>query len=168
MSRLEDEAAALEKALGLGLCNVADVTDWADQQILRVESPSGLLCDISLSTHRKTAEVSDLLRQFSEKADERRVSQLLVMLFKYRLNKSPASADVIARALFHMALADQIDESPLKSFGFWAWDALELADYGVTEESRSAVIAKMADTLEDAIAETSVAWSVTVFGDGAA
>jgi hypothetical protein len=59
-----------------------------------------------------------------------------------------------------MALADEIEDPRVKEIGWWAWDALDLADAGHIQDTREQIIEQMSAALHDAATEADVTWSV--------
>ena len=56
-------------------------------------------------------------------------------------------ADRIASSLYQLALAGHLPEGEVLSLASRAWDAMDFADQGITEETREQVIARMLATL---------------------
>lgn len=158
MSQQRDEAEALVIALEIGACDIAEVIAWSDAQLLREDPPSAALCEASLSQDRYPQDVAGLLRQLPGAPDKPRVARLLVTLVDAKLRDDRSRAYQIAWALYQMALADEIEDPRLKEFSWWAWDALDLAEAGILEESREQVIDRMSAALHDAAKEANAPW----------
>lgn len=159
MSQVRDEAEALATALEIGICNVAEVVAWSDAQILREKSPPASLCDVSVSHDRYQQDVAGLLRQCPGAPVKSRVERLLVLLLHEKLSRDARCADKVASALYQLALADDIENPGLKSIAWWAWDALDLADAGLFQESREQITNQVAEALDEAARLGDVDWS---------
>ena len=159
MSQLRDEAEALATALNIGICDVAEVIAWSDAQILREESPPRALCEVSVSHDCYPQDVAALLRQCPGVPDRSRAQRLLLLLVCDKLTRDPGCADQVAKALFQMSIADEIEDPKLKSVAWWAWDALDLADAGIIVESRKQITDQMAAWLDEATRSGSESWS---------
>jgi len=59
-----------------------------------------------------------------------------------------------------MALAEKLQDPQLEEIGWWAWDALDLAESGQIQESREQVIDQMSAALNKAATHAAAAWSV--------
>jgi hypothetical protein len=162
MSDLRDEAEALAQALQLGVCDVAEVIAWADAQILREDLPSGALCDVSLARDRHPFDVAGLLREFPGTPARSNVSRLLVTLLDHRLKVAAGRPDRIAKALYEMAFAHEIEDPQLSEIAYWAWDALDLAEAGYIQEAWEEVVDKMSAALDRAAERAATTWSFGV------
>jgi hypothetical protein len=160
MPQLRDEAEALATGLEIGACDVAEVIAWSDAQLLREDPPPAALCDVSVSQERYPQDVAGLLRQLPGVPDKRTAGRLLLTLIDAKLAKDPSRGYQIALALYRMALADEIEDPRVKEIGWWAWDALDLADAGHIQETREHIIEQMSAALHQAAAEADVTWSI--------
>jgi hypothetical protein len=59
-----------------------------------------------------------------------------------------------------MCLSHEIMNHALEQIGWWAWDALDLADIGYVEETREQITHQLADALTQAANEAAISWSV--------
>jgi hypothetical protein len=84
------------------------------------------------------------------------------MLLNGKLKGDVGRAGQIASGLYQLALADDIQDSPLRDIAWWAWDALDLAEAGIIQESREQVVSQMANALDRAAAEAEGTWSFRV------
>jgi hypothetical protein len=168
MPQLRDEAEALATGLEIGACDVAEVIAWSDAQLLREDPPPAALCDVSLSHDRYPQDVARLLRQLAGAPDKQRVGRLLVTMVDAKMRSDPGRADQVALWLYHMTAANEIEDPALMKIGWWAWDALDLAEAGQIQESREQVIGQMSAALHQAAGDADLTWSVwAVSPDGA-
>jgi len=165
MSQTRNEAEALARALEFGLLDVPDVIAWADAQILREDRPSEALCDLSLARGPYPVDGAGMLRRFPGTPNSPVAARLLLSLMKERLKHEVACADRIAGMLYRMALADEIEDPSLREISRWAWDELDLAEFGDIEESREEIVRQMVDALAAATADNDSKWSFTVLGE---
>ena len=134
------------------------------RQILNEHTPSGALCEVSLSLARYAQDVAGLLRQLPGSPNMRDANRLLLALLDGRLRGDADLADRVASALFQMAIANEIESEDLRRIGLWAWDALDLADEGHIEESRDQVVTVMAEALNRAASEAPITWLTGIPG----
>jgi hypothetical protein len=53
-----------------------------------------------------------------------------------------------ARSLFDLAMADEVADPGLKALAWWAWDALDLADARMINETRDDIIQMIQSALD--------------------
>jgi hypothetical protein len=164
MAMLGEEAWALAEALYLSACSVAEVIAWADAQILREDAPDWTLCEISLSQKRTPQEIGWMLCQLSPPVDRHTVHGLLVALLNDKLKGDRGKAGQVASVLFQLYQADEIEDPDLQRIGGWAEDALDLAEARHIVETPEQVLAKMANTLEEAAVRAGLSWSFSPYG----
>ncbi|MFL5331384.1 MAG: hypothetical protein ACJ8C4_21050 [Gemmataceae bacterium] len=152
MAQQRDEAEAFARAMELGVSVVAEITTWSDDLLLKEASPSVVLCEISLSAGRYPENVMGLLRQLPGVPNRTVVNYLLVALLNQKLKSDPDSRQAVARALFLMAIGDDIADARLLQTTYRVDDDLDLVDAGIIRKSHEEIFAEMAAALEAAAA----------------
>jgi hypothetical protein len=144
------EAEVLALAIEIGALSVADAVAWADNVIEREEHPHGSICEVAVSARKYEPDVVAALREVPGEVDEGEVKRRLVRVLSDGLERDRARADQIARSLYQLALANQVDSERLRNTAAWAWDGLDLADAGMIEQTREQVIDEMIAALREA------------------
>lgn len=147
---LKNEAEVFAVALEVGAVSVGDIVEWADAVIEKQEHPHWSICELATMGASYEPDVVHALREVPGTADGVWVRSELVRRLAQGLAEDASRADRIASALYQLALAGQLPEGPLLSLAWWAWDALDLADQRMVEETREDVIAKMVVALNEA------------------
>ncbi len=147
---LKNEAEVLAAALEVGAVSVSDVVAWADAVIAAEEHPHWSVCELAMMGASYDPDVVHGLREVPGVADEVWVRDELVRRLAQGLAEDHTRAERIASALYQLALANKLPEGALLSLAWWAWDALDLADQRMVQETRDEVVAKMLAGLNDA------------------
>ncbi len=159
MAALRDEAEALAIALTIGAVDVDEVIEWADAHIAALIAPHWALCEVATSRGQYPIDVAARLRELPGRADLAVSRRLVIALTARKLARDPSRANQFAVALYHMALAGEIDAPELERLAWWAWDALDLAASGMIEETPDQIVASMTEALDQALAEAPPQWS---------
>jgi hypothetical protein len=154
MHSLKSEAEAFAIALEAGASDVGDVVKWADRQIECIDHPDWSLCEVSLSRSKRPDDVARLLRRIPGSVDTSSMIRIVLELMKKKLISDPLLAGPITKTLFHMAAYDDlIDDPAMKAVSLWAWDALDLAEGGYTNETPQHVVRHLIDAIDQALKE---------------
>lgn len=151
---LKNEAEVLALALQIGAVSVSDVVAWADAVIAAEEHPHWSLCELATMSASYEPDVVHALREVPGVVDEAWVRGELVHRLAEGLAEDHTRADRIASALYQLAVANALPEGELLSLAWWAWDALDLADQRIVEDTRDQVVAKMIVALNDAASKS--------------
>jgi hypothetical protein len=143
MTAIRTEAEALARALELGAVAVADAVRWADGVIEVEDHPHASVCEVAMASRKYPPDVVALLRETEGDFDEAVVRKRVLRLIDQGLREDASRADHLARALYELAAADQIEDNELRRIAWWAWDALDLADSRAIVETRDEVVDKM-------------------------
>jgi hypothetical protein len=152
MSIQRTEAEALAACLELGLADVVDAVRWADGQILESDVPSNALCEVSMASHANNLDVAAMLRQLPGEIEPSFVLQRLIERTVERLRRNPEQARSIASALCRLALNETLPPGSLRQNVWWFYDAIDLAESRIIEETPAEIIQRMADTLDAELA----------------
>ncbi len=148
---VKNEAEVLAWALEVGAASVGDVVAWADAIIEAEEHPHWSVCELATMGARDEREVASALREVLGVVDERWVRDELPRRLARALAEDPWRADRIAQRLYMLAMEGALPEGELRSLALWSWDALDLAEQRITQETREDVIAAMVAALHDAL-----------------
>ena len=149
MASMRTEAESLAIGLELGIVPVSDAVAWADRQIEQSDVPCNAICEISMASSKSPHDVVHLLRSLpgefnASVAVRSTVGHLLIALRD--LDYDPES---IARALYDLAMADDLPDGPMKTQAWWYWDAIGLSRDGIghetVDEIRSMMVQEMSD-----------------------
>jgi len=155
MISVRTEAEILARALEIGALSIADAVAWADAVIEREEHPDAAICEVATSGRRYEPDVVAALREVPGTFDEAQVSRNLVRVLADGLQRDRGRADQVARALYQLALSNEVHGEPLRQIAWWAWDALDLADAGIIAQTRDQVIDELVDALRTAVEDHS-------------
>jgi hypothetical protein len=148
---LRTQADAMRTALRIGAMSVEDVVAWARTIIVETDHPHWSVCELALCSDRYPPDLNEFLSEVPGSGDPIAASAIVVRLLSDSLWARPDRADQIARSLHDLAVAGDLDASPLRDVAWWAWDALDLADAGVIEQTRADVIAMMHGAFQKAV-----------------
>jgi hypothetical protein len=90
------------------------------------------------------------LREVPGAFDEYEVRRRVVHLLADGLERNRDRANLIARSLYELAMANNINGDRLRSIAWWAWDGLDLADAGLLHQTRDEVIDELIAALREA------------------
>lgn len=144
------EAEVIARAIEVGALSVADAVQWADDVIDREEHPHVSICEVALCARKYEPDVVAALREVPGAFDEHEVRRRVVDLLAEGLERNRDRANLIARSLYELAMADNIDGDRLRSIAWWAWDGLDLADAGLLHQTRDEVIDELIAALREA------------------
>lgn len=150
MTTVRTEAEALARALEIGAIGVSDAVRWADGIIEADTHPPASVCEVAMAGKKYPPDVAALLRDVEGDFDEAAARTRVLQLIDQGLREDARRADQLARALFELASADQIEDEELLSIARWAWDALDLADSRTIVETRDEVVEQMRRALQKA------------------
>jgi hypothetical protein len=144
------EAEVIARAIEVGALSVGDAVQWADGVIDREEHPHYSICDVALCARKYEPDVVAALREVPGAFDEYEVRRRVVQLLADGLERNRDCANLIARSLYELAMANNIDGDRLRSIAWWAWDGLDLADAGLLHQTRDEVIDELIAALREA------------------
>lgn len=147
---LKNDAEVLAVALEIGAASVADVVAWADARIALEDHPHWSVCELATMGASYEPDVARALREVPGVVDATRVRDELVRRLARALVEDRSRADRIASALYQLALANELPDEGLRAVAWWAWDALDLADQGLVQETRDQVVDAMLAALNAA------------------
>lgn len=139
----EQEAIQYDVALRrleflFGLVSKEDIVAWADDVLMRLESPPQFLYDLSLAGSKNDLDVSSLLRELSAGGDPtetyatafRRFSRSLYQ----HLESGVLSPDEVAARLYKVAWQTDLQlPERVSQFCSWIDDEFELVRQGIKE-----------------------------------
>lgn len=136
---LRTEAEELAIALERGFASVNDVIDWADQQIVALDSPAYELIELSLAGRLSPPDVAHLLRAIPGTADVASASRGVIARMLSELTAGRVTCEDVACALDCMQVAEQVPEmANAQSEMARIKDAFDLAHegtYGTREQA---------------------------------
>lgn len=147
---LRIQADAFASALQVGAATVDEVVEWADAVIELEANPHWSFCELATCRNLYPPDVAHLLRDVPGTPDRAASQRIVMKMLHESLVKDPTRANQIASSLYSLAMADEIANPNLKALAWWAWDALDLADAGVTAETRTEIIDRIRGELADA------------------
>lgn len=150
INEIRTQAEALASALELGAVVVDQVVAWADAIIEREDHPHWALCELATCGREYPPDVVHRLREVPGVPDVAVSRGLVLQMLCDSLTRDPRCASRIAHCLYDLAMADEIADPELKALAWWAWDALDLADAGMIQETRADVVGKMQSALTSA------------------
>ena len=151
-SEIRTQAEAFASALEVGAVLVEEVVAWADAIIEREDHPHWAICELATCGREYPPDVVHRLRAVPGVPDIAVSRGLVLLMLRDSLVRDPRCASHVAHSLFDLAMAGQILDSELEALAWWAWDALDLADDGIIEETRADIVDKMRDALTSAAA----------------
>jgi len=134
------EAEVLARAIEIGALSVADAVKWADDVVERENHPDWSICEIAMSARKSEPDVVASLREVPGRFEEREVWRRLIRVLADGLEHDRRRADQIASSLYRLALADELPDERLRKLAWWAWDGLDLADAGLSQQTREQVV----------------------------
>lgn len=151
INEIRTQAEAFASALQVGAVAVDDVVAWADAIIEREDHPHWAICELASCRREYPPDVVRRLRDVPGVADIATSRGLVLRILSDSLSRDPRCADQVARSLFDLAMADEIVDPELKTLAWWAWDALDLADAGMIEETRNEIVDMMRRAIDPAL-----------------
>ena len=128
MKDIRNDAARLSFLHDIGIVSPAEVVAWADALIVSEEKPSQELIELSTSSVKM---IGDVLRHMALDADAwAPLEEALPAVLRYVLEQ-PSSAPVVARAFYHIAIAQRYEVPDQFRFILSADDDFDLAESGV-------------------------------------
>jgi hypothetical protein len=119
------QASARELAIKYGALSLEEIVKWADGEILNNEEPNPHFYDLSLS--RTMGDALSALNCFGKSENKAEVSKLAFRFFYNHITANEGYHQIIAKALYDMAMEGLIP-SPEAEGAMWAfWDELDLA-----------------------------------------
>lgn len=134
---LRNEAEVLAIAIELGVVQVAEAVDWADQYIVALDQPPYELIELSSAGASHPLDVAHLLRTVPGAADVPAVCRRVFARMLSALNEGRMSPESVARALDFMQLEGRAPDPDAQSEMSRLNDAFELAHegtYGTPEQ----------------------------------
>lgn len=107
------------------------------------------MCELATMGASYEPDVARALREVPGIVDETRVRDELVRRLARSLVEDRTRADRIASALYQLALANELPDENLRAVAWWAWDALDLADQRMVQETRDQIADSMLVALNE-------------------
>lgn len=152
---IRTQADAFACALEIGAVAVDEVVAWAHAIIECEEHPHWAICELATCGREYPPDVVRRLRDVPGVADVLASRALVLRILSDSLARDSRCADQVARSLYDQAAAGEILDPELKSLAWWAWDALDLAEARMIEETRDEIIDKMRSALESSASNES-------------
>jgi hypothetical protein len=149
LSTLRTEAESIAIALKTGLLDVADAVAWADRQIAAGDVPDVALCDVSMASRKYPQDVVSMLRSLPGLVNHDEAIRATMRISLDRLQSGARNPSDVARALFNLAISDDLPDGDLKRHAFCFWDEIDLARDGYVPTLKSTIVAQMMRLLED-------------------
>jgi hypothetical protein len=149
MNSIRTEAEAIAISLEVGFLRVADAVRWADHQIEMSDVPTSPMCDVAMASSRLPQDVAHSLRSIPGDCDKVAAVQLVLRYARNALMESSSDPRDVARALFDMAVADELPEGDLKSHAFGYWDDIDLARDSTIPQSEAEIVADMVRRIQE-------------------
>jgi len=156
--KIRTQAEAFASALELGAVVVDRVVEWADAIIEREDHPHWSICELATCGREYPPDVANRLRKVPGVPDIAASKVLVLQMLRDSLTRDPRCASQIAHCLFDLATADEIADPELKGLAWWAWDALDLADAGMIQETRADVVDRMLSALSSVASDGVGPW----------
>ncbi|AUX40059.1 uncharacterized protein SOCE26_014550 [Sorangium cellulosum] len=144
------QAEAFRIALDVGAASVDDVVSWALDVVQKVDHPHWSFCELALCSRKYPPDLAAHLREVPGVPDVTLARLMVLDMLRDSLTEHPERADPIARSLYWLAIAGDLDHPELLELAWWAWDALDLADAGAIAQTREDVVKQMRSTLAEA------------------
>jgi hypothetical protein len=148
---LRTQAEAFQTALEIGAASVDDVVTWARGVVSKTEHPHWSICELAMCSGKYPPDLKEFLTEVPGSLDALRARAIVIRMLSDSLSEHPDRADQIAQSLYHLASGGDLDDSPLHTIAWWAWDALDLADAGLIAETRTDILLKMQAAFDKAV-----------------
>jgi hypothetical protein len=149
---LRTQAEAMRIAIEIGAVSVEQVVDWARTIVAASDQPHWSICELATCPDRYPPDLNEFLLAVPGSPDLLAARAIVVRMLSDTLWANPNRADQVARSLYDLAVAGDLEDSPLREIAWWAWDALDLADSGMIEQTRADVVAQMHAAFQKAAA----------------
>ena len=146
-NEIRTQAEAFACALEVGAVVVDDVIMWADAIIAREDHPHWAICELATCRREYPPDVVHRLRDVPGVPDLAVSRGLVLQMLRASLTRDPRCASQVAHSLFDLAMADEIADPDLEALAWWAWDALDLADAHMIQDTREDIVEKMRSAL---------------------
>jgi hypothetical protein len=148
MLSLRTEAESIAIALGIGLFDVADAVQWADQVIERSDVPDGAICDVALAASKFPQDVARILRSLPGDCDRPQAVRLVLRYAIEAMEQAKRDPRDVARGLFDLAYRGDLPESELKYHAWGYWDAIDFARDGYVDQTEEQIASHMISTIK--------------------
>ena len=151
MAQLRDEAEALALGLEVGAVGRHEVTCWADAKVLQQDSPHWTLCDVAVAAVAYPQDLAGLLRSIPGETSPSSAIRLLIQLLVVKWDRGSLPPKELASVLGQ--LWPRLENQRLQGLASYAWDALDLAEEGLIEQSSAEIVRDLDAALHEAAHE---------------
>ena len=126
---LRIEASAKEIAVKYGVLSLAEIVNWADNEIMSKEDPDPSFYDLSLA--RTLGDALAILNAMGKSNNKAEVSKRSFSYFYKFMKLNKGYHQKIAKALYDMAMEGIVPAKEAEGAMWSFWDSLDLAVDGI-------------------------------------